>query len=187
MGTAPPATRNLFKAAMVIFVITVVIGILNGTDVWDVPRDTLLAHVHAGTLGWITLGVLGASIWMFGSPDDHSADNLARYAIFALALYVLGFWSVGLTTTSIQRPIGGSLAFIAMTWMFIWAMRRKRGSSWNVAEMGMGLALAFAVGLIAESAPIKRVFTPILGLGLLYGIYTYLTAPTREAVEISTV
>ena len=33
---------------MVIFIITIVIGILNGTDVWDPPRNTLLTHVHAG-------------------------------------------------------------------------------------------------------------------------------------------
>jgi hypothetical protein len=142
---APPATRRLLKAALVIFVITVVIGILNGTDVWDVPRATLLTHVHAGTLGWITLGVFAASIWMFGTPDDRTGSRLATYSIVALALYVIAFWSVGLTTTSAQRPVGGTLAFIAMTWMFVWALRRKRGTSWNVAEFGMILALGFLV------------------------------------------
>ncbi len=142
---APPATRRLLKAALVIFVITVVIGILNGTDLWDVPRNTLLTHVHAGTLGWITLGVFAAAIWMFGTPDDRTASRLATYSIVALSLYVLAFWSVGLTTTSAQRPVGGTLAFIAMTWMFVWALRRKRGTSWNVAEFGMILALGFLV------------------------------------------
>ncbi|MGB8362552.1 MAG: hypothetical protein WCE80_14235 [Acidimicrobiia bacterium] len=142
---APPATRRLLKAALVIFVITVVIGILNGTDLWDVPRNTLLTHVHAGTLGWITLGVFAAAIWMFGTPDDRTANRLATYSIVALALYVIAFWSVGLTTTSAQRPVGGTLAFIAMTWMFVWALRRKRGTSWNVAEFGMILALGFLV------------------------------------------
>ena len=34
----------------------------------------------------------------------------------------------------------------------------------------------FALGLIFESAVLKRIFTPIMGLALLYGIYTYLTA-----------
>ena len=37
--------------------------------------------------------------------------------------------------------------------------------------------IGFAVGLILESAEVKRVFAPILGLGLLYAIWTYLTAP----------
>ncbi len=145
MGTAPPGVRNLLRAALVIFVITVVIGILNGTDIWDPPRNTLLAHVHAGTLGWITLGVFAAAIWMFGSADDDSTARLANFSIVAVVLYVLTFWSVELTTDSFQRPVGGTLAFIAMTWMFIWAMRKKRGASWNVAELGMGLALGFLV------------------------------------------
>jgi len=145
MGIAPPGVRNLFRAALVIFVITVVIGILNGTDVWDVPRNTLLTHVHAGTLGWVTLGTFAAAIWMFGSPDDRSSARLANFAIVALGLYVLAFWSVDLITESIQRPIGGTLAFVAMTWMFIWALGKKRGSSWNVAELGMALALGFLV------------------------------------------
>jgi len=147
MGIAPPGVRNLFRAAQVIFVITVVIGILNGTDVWDVPRNTLLTHVHAGTLGWITLSIFGAAIWIFGSPDDNSSNTLANFSIVALALYVLAFWSGDILNIeeTIQRPIGGTLAFIAMVWMFVWALRRKRGKRWDVAEFGLALALLFLV------------------------------------------
>ena len=147
MTAAPPAVRNLFRAALVIFVITVVIGILNGTDVWDPPRNTLLTHVHAGTLGWITLSVFGGAFWMLGRADDESSAPLARYSIVALSLYVFAFWSADLfdTTETIQRPIGGTLAFIAIVWMFVWAIRQKRGTSWNVAEFGIGLALLFLV------------------------------------------
>jgi len=147
MGTAPPGVRNLFRAALVIFVITVVIGILNGTDVWEPPRDTLLTHVHAGTLGWITLSIFGGAIWIFGSPDDSSSNTLANFSIVALALYVLAFWSGDILNIeeSIQRPIGGTLAFIAMVWMFVWALRRKRGQTWDVAEFGLSLSLLFLV------------------------------------------
>ncbi|HZD24089.1 MAG TPA: hypothetical protein VE569_11920 [Acidimicrobiia bacterium] len=147
MQAAPPGVKRLFRAALLIFVITVVIGIMNGTDLWDpLPRNTVLAHVHAGTLGWITLAVFGAAIWMYGSPDDDSATALANYSIVALAIYVLAFWSVDLTKpTNIQRPIGGTLAFIAMIWMFVWAWRRMRNQSWDVAKLGMMLALGFLV------------------------------------------
>jgi hypothetical protein len=147
MGTAPPGVRKLFRAALLIFVITVVIGILNGTDVWEVPRNTLLTHVHAGTLGWITLSVFGGAIWIFGSPDDNSSNTLANFSIVALALYVLAFWSGDILSIeeTIQRPIGGTLAFIAMVWMFVWALRRKRRQSWDVAEFGLILALFFLV------------------------------------------
>ncbi len=145
MGAMPSGVRNLFRAALVIFIITVVIGILNGTDVWDPPRNTLLTHVHAGTLGWITLSIFGGAIWMFGSAEDRSGKTLATFSIVALALYVLAFWSVDLTTSSVQRPIGGTLAFIVIVWMFVWVLRTHRGKTWTVAEYGMALALFFLV------------------------------------------
>jgi hypothetical protein len=43
-------------------------------------------------------------------------------------------------------------------------------------------AAGFIVGLLAESSTLKRIFTPILGLALLYGIYTHLTAKQTEKV-----
>jgi hypothetical protein len=145
MGAMPSGVRNLFRAALVIFVITVVIGILNGTDLWEVPANTLLTHVHAGTLGWITLSIFGGAIWMFGSAGDRSSNTLANFSIVALALYVLAFWSVDVTTSSIQRPIGGTLAFIAIVWVFVWVIRAHRGRAWTVAEYGMALSLFFLV------------------------------------------
>jgi hypothetical protein len=145
MGAMPSGVRNLFRAALVIFVITVVIGILNGTDLWEVPENTLLTHVHAGTLGWITLSIFGGAMWMFGSAGDRSSNTLANFSIVALALYVLAFWSVDVTTSSIQRPIGGTLAFIAIVWVFVWVMQAHRGRTWTVAEYGMALSLFFLV------------------------------------------
>ncbi len=147
MAASPAWSRNLFRAALVIFVITVVIGILNGTDVWNPPRNTLLTHVHAGTLGWITLSVFGAAIWMFTKASEEPPKALAVFSMVAVSLYVLAFWSGDLfsTTESIQRPIGGTLVFIAIIWMFTWVLRSKRGEKWNVAEFGMGLALLFLV------------------------------------------
>jgi predicted membrane protein len=43
--------------------------------------------------------------------------------------------------------------------------------------------VGFAVGLIAENAVLKRIFTPILGLALLYGIYKYSTAESVRSGE----
>ena len=145
MGAMPSGVRNLFRAALVIFVITVVIGILNGTDVWEPPRNTLLTHVHAGTLGWLTLSIFAGAILMFGSPEDRSSNAVANFSIVALSLYVLAFWSVDLTTSSVQRPIGGVLAFIAIVWMFVWVLKVHRGTTWNVAQYGMALSLFFLV------------------------------------------
>lgn len=54
-------------------------------------------------------------------------------------------WSVDLTASSVQRPIGGMLAFIAIVWMFVWALRADRGKTWNVVQVAMALALLFLV------------------------------------------
>lgn len=40
--------RLLYRTAMVVFLVTVGIGILNGLDVAAFGRDTILTHVHAG-------------------------------------------------------------------------------------------------------------------------------------------
>jgi hypothetical protein len=133
------------RAALAIFVVTIVIGILNGLDVWEVPRNTLLTHVHAGTLGWITLSVFAAAIWMLGEPGAKTG-TMANFSVAALSLYILAFWSVDLTdTVSIQRPIGGTLAFIAMTWVFVWAVRSRSGKGYDIAQLGLVLALLFLV------------------------------------------
>ena len=59
MPTSPYASevRLLLRSALVLFTFTVVVGILNGTDLMEFDRKALLTHVHAGTLGWITMSV----------------------------------------------------------------------------------------------------------------------------------
>ena len=55
--------RGLLYAAMAVFLVTIGIGLLNGLDLVDFPRDQLLTHVHTGTLGWITLSLVALSAW----------------------------------------------------------------------------------------------------------------------------
>lgn len=66
----------LLFAAMMIFVVTVVMGILNGTDLVNLSHGAILAHVHSGTLGWITLSVFAGAAWIF--PCPHAAAVARR-------------------------------------------------------------------------------------------------------------
>jgi hypothetical protein len=135
--------RLLLRGALVIFVITVVIGILNGPDLWDVPHDILMTHVRSGILGWITLGVFGAAGFMLAPPGE-SIRPMAAFGVVAMTAYILAFGSVELTKgTSIQRPIGGTLALISITWFIVWAVRAKKGKPYTVADFGIVLALGF--------------------------------------------
>lgn len=104
--------------------------------------------------------MFGAAIWLIGDGDDARNGRLATFSIVAMSLYVIAFWSGDLfsTTESIQRPIGGTLAPIAIVWMFVWTLRRKTGQKWNVSEFGMSLSILFLL--------IGAVLGVVLGLQL---------------------
>ncbi len=52
--------------SLVIFTLTALIGLANATKVFgELSRDTILTHVHSGTLGFITMGAFGMMLWAF--------------------------------------------------------------------------------------------------------------------------
>src|SRR3989304_2987812 len=101
--------RMPFEGALAIFLVTVLIGVLNGLDLVTFERPTLLTHAHAGTLGWITLGVFAASLWLFGEGQPQTSSPYLRWlsliAIVSVALYVLTFFLANVTA----RPVTGAL------------------------------------------------------------------------------
>jgi hypothetical protein len=133
----------LLQSSLLIFVWTVAIGILNGTDLVEFNRNTLLSHVHAGTLGWITLGFFAVLLSAFstGRPLAGWRASLPRPmalgAIVAAVLYAAAFWS-GDTTL---RPIAGSIMFLPVTAMLVWVVAQSRRAPMSVAQTGMLLGL----------------------------------------------
>lgn len=162
MTPASPAVRNLFRAALIIFVITVVIGILNGTGLWDPPRNVRLTHVHAGTLGWITLAVAGAAIWMFANERVGDGRALANFNLVTVSIYVIAFWM----GTGMFRPIAGTLAFIAFTWLLIWVLRAVPGGTMTVPKLSLLLSL---VSLFIGAVLGVLLGLQIAGAGLIGG------------------
>lgn len=126
-------TGVLFQAALIVFVYTVVIGVLNGTDITNFGRKTLLAHVHVGTLGWLTMCVFAASLWLFskgeapGKRSIAAARALTVVAVLALPLFAVTF----MFTFGIMRPIMGAFALATIVGFFIWVLTRLR----SVGEM----------------------------------------------------
>ena len=83
--------RSAFQYGLAIFTLTALLGLLNATQIIGaLDRNTLLTHLHSGTLGWITMGVIGLSIWIFGATDKNRA---VRVSAVSTAAYVLAFWS----------------------------------------------------------------------------------------------
>src|SRR5687768_5566154 len=149
-GTRPalwPEIRMLLLAAMVVFVYTISIGILNGTDIVDFDRKRLLGHVHGGTLGWLTLAVFAASLWLFGESKPLSAieRKAARWlslgGIAAFPIYVAAFS----LTYGNWRPIFGVLSLLIIVGFCIWVFVRARGSELGVPHWGFLAALGTSV------------------------------------------
>lgn len=170
-GGPPREVVPLFVAAMGIFVLTVSVGILNGLDLIDFERATLVTHVHAGTLGWITLSVLAAVVWIFGRAG---LPRLLRDgAIATIAVYVLAFWSgePGL------RPIPGGLVLVVTVWFFVWVVRAWRESEHTVPRLAMLAA--------TTTLAIGAVFGLLLGLRLA-GVLKFLPADALGAAHPTT-
>jgi len=158
------SAARVWTSALALFVITIVIGILNGLDVYAPSHDTLMTHIHAGTLGWITLAIFGVATLVFTrgkvlSPAESAKlDRMAWAMILVTALYVAAFWvGNGVFQDRIQRPIVGTLLFVVILWSLVWMIRQLRGST-TVPEMALMLSwVSLFFGAI---------------LGVLLGVFT---------------
>ena len=136
--SVPLGVVPLLFASMAIFVLTVVMGILNGTDLVELPHGALLAHVHAGTLGWITLSIFAAAAWIF----EAEMPRLLRDAsIVAVVLYVAAFWA----DVEEIRPVAGTLMLAAIVWFAAWVFQARVGRTLTVPRLSILLA---AVNLV---------------------------------------
>jgi len=76
--------------------------------------------VHAGTLGWITLGVIAICLWLFGEETTTPGNSRAVQALSLLAaigipIYVVAFLSGNL----LARAIFGFPVLIAIVGVLI--------------------------------------------------------------------
>lgn len=142
--------RALFGAALAIFVVTVGIGILNGTDLIKFEYRALLGHVHSGTLGWISLSVFAASLWLFGEKGSvgwHAriANALPATAIVAIVAYVTAFF----LTTNVGRPITGTFALLVILAYLVWVFAQASHVVLSVPRLGvLAGAATLAVGAV---------------------------------------
>ncbi len=111
----PRHARALYLVSMATFVVTVSIGILNGADVVEFDQNQLLTHVHAGTIGWITLGFVATAAWLFQRSDGRLIATLA----VLVPLYVAAFY----TGNFGARAVTGTVLLIAIVWLIAWTWR----------------------------------------------------------------
>ena len=141
-----PEIRTLLLAAMAFFTFTIGIGILNGTDLVDFEHQRLLGHVHSGTLGWLTLSVFAASLWLFGeSVRDDKAVSRVRAMVWA-AIVAFGLYVVAFTFTYNEfRPTMGAICTLVIAAFFVWIAARARQITLGVPHIGFLAAVATSI------------------------------------------
>ena len=133
--------RDQYLVAMGVFVLNIAIGILNGADAVEFDHNQLLTHVHAGTIGWLTLTILASAYLLF-----RAADRRLMIALSILVpLYVIAFY-----TGSFQlRALGGTALLIAIAWALIWVWRQFLAGERTLPRLAVVLGLtSFGYGAI---------------------------------------
>ena len=147
-----PAARIAFTGALVLFVSTIVIGILNGLDLFTPRHDVLMGHVHAGTLGWVALALAGAALLVFTDNRVVRATRVVGAArvtaalTWAVILMVAAFYAGDVIPGDrIARPITGAILLVALAWFIGWMIRFSKDLASTVARLGLQLAFASAL------------------------------------------
>jgi hypothetical protein len=133
--------RDLYLVAMAVFVVNIVIGILNGADVVEFDRNQILTHVHAGTIGWLTLTIVASTFLLFQSADRRLMLGLA----VLVPIYVLAFY----TGNFVFRAIGGVALLVAIVFLLWWVWQQYLGGERTLPRLAVTLGLTtFGYGAV---------------------------------------
>ena len=135
------AARDLYLVAMAVFVLNIVIGILNGADAVEFDRNQILTHVHAGTVGWLSLTIVASTFLLFRAADRRLMLTLA----VLVPVYVIAFY----TGSFPFRAISGGALLLAIGWLVWWVWQRYLGGERSLPRLAVVLGLtSFAYGAI---------------------------------------
>ena len=182
--------RLLFQTAMLVFVITVGIGILNGLHlVGQLSQDVLLTHVHAGTLGWIVARSLQIRL------------TVARLALLgALFTLIVGsvigvLLQIQFATNNAFLPSGAFAAhpatqvvgYLLLVGMAISEWRFKPDTGKLPRAGVIQIAFPFIAGLVLTIGTLLN-NNALLGVNVLFeliGIIIYIVRFTRPVLRVS--
>jgi len=126
--------RIILLGSATLFLINIFFGFDNVVTTGVLPRSQSLIHLHAGSIGWITLSQLAIAFWVFTGNREVSETHarrrrmLAYLAIFFFAGYIISF---GLAFSQggdffILMPIFGTGAMLMIWAAAIYALTQLR-------------------------------------------------------------
>jgi len=141
---APPwavAARDLYLVAMAVFVLNIAIGILNGADAVEFDHNQILTHVHAGTIGWLTLTIVASSFLLFRAAD--------RRLMLALAILVPVYVAAFYTGSLALRAAGGTALLVVIAWVLAWTWQQFLAGERSLPRLAVVLGLtSFGYGAV---------------------------------------
>lgn len=135
------SARVLYLVGIAMFVVTIVIGILNGADAVEFDRNQILTHVHSGTVGWLTIVIVAATTLLFRAADPRLIAALA----VMVPVYILAFYTGNLPF----RAISGTILLLVVGWLVVWIWQQFLASERSLPKLAVTLGLTtFAIGAV---------------------------------------
>ncbi|HEX5578781.1 MAG TPA: hypothetical protein VFY43_03860 [Candidatus Limnocylindria bacterium] len=121
--------RWLFQTALLMFLVTIGLGMARGIGLVDFEsRNQTLTHLHSGTIGWVTLGILASVLWLYGGREaPRPGDRFVRWSVLLLVvsvpLYLLAWWTGNLPF----RAVSGTAVLLGIVLLVGWVVREAAG------------------------------------------------------------
>jgi uncharacterized protein (DUF486 family) len=115
----------LYQTAMLVFLVTIGLGMARGLGIIDFEdRNQVLTHLHSGTIGWITLGIMATALVLYSAREDRAAeDGFLRWAcvllVIGVPVYIGAWWTGNLPF----RAIAGSFLLLGIVAFVAWLVR----------------------------------------------------------------
>lgn len=164
------SVKHLYLGAGVLFLVNIALGLLNIVTEGELPFGQRLAHLHAGSIGWITLSVIATAIWAFTGQrqvTDRYARNtslLVWAGIASVAGYVLAFYvSFNGIAPFWLLAVFGSLTAAVIWAGFLYTAFQLR-QQWPVTTVHLLLFGALMVAAVAATMGLLRGLTYSTGI-----------------------
>lgn len=127
--------QMIFTAAGLLFLINIYFGFDNTLTVGEIPRWQALIHLHAGSIGWITLSAIGFMIWVMSGQREldpaHSRRirRLGWVASLVFLGYIPNFWLAFSQPDGplvALLPLFGSMAVLVLWIAAVYAISQLR-------------------------------------------------------------
>lgn len=174
--------RIIFIGSGLLFLINNYFGFANALTDGEIARSQLLIHLHAASIGWITLSAIGVGIWVVTGDRDVSRgyERWVRFlgwaAVLIFAAYIPNFWLAflpGDVAVTTFLPIFGSLAVLVL-WssaIFVISQLPRQATLTTVQLLVAGALLVASIGATVGAL-----------LGLEHAIGTFLPIKGEDRV-----